>query len=714
VVAAEPGAALAAVTATDDGFIAVGTTGGPDGDGLVLRSDAAGASWVRVDDPDVLGGGGTQTLSAVNLDADGRLIAGGRDGSSAAVWTRDGRAWHREAGEWDPGGVTAVAASPHGLFAGGYTEDDGGSQDVAVWATGSGRRPDAKVPERGEEPFESSAATLLLSSDHALTAIDLERGTSERVAVDELAGGDPPYRLTRRGDAVVFYGERGDTYAATPAALDAPWRLGSSSYYLPSAEPDRVWLVEGSASTLARNEVREVAIDGRITLEPRLLPAETIPQGAVSQGLVLSDGSGLRVWDPRTEQSVAELPGQFLIAAQGDLLAWCADECENLQISDLSSGTQVLIASPSDSLTWSPQGAFAPSGDRLAVRLGAADRQDAELAVIELNGSITMLETPVAATPITWDPFGRWLFAATADGSLLVHDVEKNRTQLRALDLPTFYGIASVDPMESLGHFAAERGSRGGRLEDGLVLSAGGFESGEVRAVEEGTGRVRWAFDAGDSAFLGPRVDDVVLVAPLYGRLIALAIDTGEPRWSLTLDVSEAAGTPSLANDTVYLPTTYPGEGDTTAPRLHAIDIHTGERRWLTNLEAGTDLQWHQPVLTDELVLLTDTLAHPGSAPTSWLHAIDRATGSIAWRFDLEDDQQGFHFQQPLTNADTVYAVSSGNLFAIDLATGDMRWGRTARRLPELVELTAERLIVVLDGTRQQLDPATGTPSTDR
>jgi outer membrane protein assembly factor BamB len=267
----------------------------------------------------------------------------------------------------------------------------------------------------------------------------------------------------------------------------------------------------------------------------------------------------------------------------------------------------------------------------------------------------------------------------------------------QAKDRMRHRGIAAVDPAASLGHFGAEHAPRGGRLEDGLVLSAAGFDLGEVRAVEEGTGRLVWTFDAGDTAFLGPRADDIVLVAPQYGGLVALDLDSGEQQWSVALDARESAGTPAIADHTVYLPTSYPGEGDTTAPRLHAINLRTGERRWVTSMEPGTDLQWHQPVITEELILLTDTLAHPGSAPTSWLHAVDRVTGSIAWRFDLDDDEQGFHFQEPLTDARTVYAVSSSRLFAIDLRTGEQRWARPAKRVPQLLEVTAERLTVVLE-----------------
>ena len=75
-----------------------------------VAPDGAVFVWTRIEDP-ALGGEGTQAISTMTHTPDG-LLAGGHDGSDAAVWTSvDGREWHRVA---DEAGVFGSGSSPFG------------------------------------------------------------------------------------------------------------------------------------------------------------------------------------------------------------------------------------------------------------------------------------------------------------------------------------------------------------------------------------------------------------------------------------------------------------------------------------------------------------------------------------------------------------------------------------------------------------------------
>lgn len=179
-------------------------------------------------------------------------------------------------------------------------------------------------------------------------------------------------------------------------------------------------------------------------------------------------------------------------------------------------------------------------------------------------------------------------------------------------------------------------------------------------------------------------------------------------RWALALDPAEHPGAPAVDDGVLYLPSSRQGEGDTGAPRVRAVDVATGEVRWETELLPGLDLQWAAPAVAEHLVVVTDTLSHPGSAPTSWVHALDRRTGAVAWRVDLNDAQAGFH-ESPLLAADGVLAVASKSaIIGIDVATGQERWRREGRSLPQLIEVVDGVLHANLDGLAVQVRMADG------
>jgi len=241
--------------------------------------------------------------------------------------------------------------------------------------------------------------------------------------------------------------------------------------------------------------------------------------------------------------------------------------------------------------------------------------------------------------------------------------------------------------------------SEGGPLRVGsVVVTSGGLTADRLAGYDAATSEPLWEqrTRSGTSLMLGA-VDGAAIVAGQFGPVLAIGANNGTVLWTLDLEEGESPGVVA-ANEgepTVYLPTTFTREGATLAPRLRVLDASTGDEIWRRDLNEGSDLQWARPALTSSLVLLADTPSHPGSAESSYVNALDRETGALAWRFDLEVDEQGFHYQAILADDSTAYVVNlDGVVLAIDLETGLERW-RAAGTVAFDVQLELRESVLV-------------------
>ena len=210
-----------------------------------------------------------------------------------------------------------------------------------------------------------------------------------------------------------------------------------------------------------------------------------------------------------------------------------------------------------------------------------------------------------------------------------------------------------------------------------VVVTSGGLTSDRLAGYDASTSEPLWErrTGSGTSLLLGV-VDGAAVVGGQFGPVLAVDVDDGAVLWTFDLEEDESPGVAAASErgPTVYLPTTFTREGATQAPRLRAVDAATGDEIWRRDLNEGSALQWAAPALTRSLVLVADTPSHPGSAQSSYVHALDRETGALAWSFDLEVDQQGFHYQAILADDGTAYVVNlDGVVFAIDLARSEER-----------------------------------------
>ena len=249
---------------------------------------------------------------------------------------------------------------------------------------------------------------------------------------------------------------------------------------------------------------------------------------------------------------------------------------------------------------------------------------------------------------------------------------------------------------------------RGPEAAGDLVVSATGHdEPARVRAFDARTGQLRWTYRTGPNAFVRAIGSGWVIVAADYGPLIGLDLTTGKQRWRFELASSQAAEYGTIAGDTLFIGTSFPSEGAVDPPVVYALDLATGRQRWRTVLDRGTDLQWAAPVVHGGQVLVADTLSHPGSAPTSHLHALDAGTGRLRWKADLHADQQGFFAEPPVVAGGLVYvATASRRLLAVEVDSGREVWGTSG--FPVIAGVRNGLVLAVLEDRLAALDAGSG------
>jgi outer membrane protein assembly factor BamB len=249
---------------------------------------------------------------------------------------------------------------------------------------------------------------------------------------------------------------------------------------------------------------------------------------------------------------------------------------------------------------------------------------------------------------------------------------------------------------------------RGPQAAGALVIVATGFgEPGRTRAYDAGTGELVWTYRSGPNAFVRAIGGGWVVVAPQYGPLVGLELATGKERWRFQLADGQAPESGTIAADTLFIGTSFPGEGAVDPPVVYALDLATGTQRWRTVLDRGTDLQWAAPVLDGTQVLVADTLSHQGSAPTSHLHALAAGTGKLRWKADLHAGQQGFFAEPPILAAGLVYvATASRRLLALEAGSGHQVWAE--RGFPVVAGVRDKLVIAGIDDRLVALDATSG------
>ena len=123
-----------------------------------------------------------------------------------------------------------------------------------------------------------------------------------------VTGGHVVFAEVRKQKTIVF---------SVPITLDQPpRRLGSAHAFFPSATDGRVWLAGVDCNKRKMVGVKEVTVEGKVTLQShRRVPGSWL-SGAVERGLVLQRAHSLSVWDPSTGRTRGRPNLEAVIALQ--------------------------------------------------------------------------------------------------------------------------------------------------------------------------------------------------------------------------------------------------------------------------------------------------------------------------------------------------------------------------------------------------------------
>jgi hypothetical protein len=297
---------------------------------------------------------------------------------------------------------------------------------LGLWlALRSGPQLPAPPPAATSEPVtKPGEPRLVLAGAGELWVVDVAGGSVRHRRFPQLSVGDPPYWIVRRGDKLVLWSYQ--TLTLDPGSAARPSVLVRDSWmFIPSAAPDRIWvgiLDPTSPETERRlKAVREVAIDGGVTVADVRPPEGRWPVAATSSALVFqSHGSGqggdqLEVWNPVTGKVLRRLSGEYAVASHGDLLAWCRQSCARLHVTNVATGREIQVRPPAGATGFAPEkGVFSPDGELLAVPVRTGPTW--QLALVDVGAATATRITGAAVQQdsvfVDWSASGETVFLA--------------------------------------------------------------------------------------------------------------------------------------------------------------------------------------------------------------------------------------------------------------------------------------------------------------
>jgi outer membrane protein assembly factor BamB len=191
-----------------------------------------------------------------------------------------------------------------------------------------------------------------------------------------------------------------------------------------------------------------------------------------------------------------------------------------------------------------------------------------------------------------------------------------------------------------------------------------GNTDGYVYAFHPATGNVKWKQKIATTGIESDAVcvNGTVYVGTNDDVLYALDTASGQTKWTYQTGGNISAS-PTVSNGTVYF-----GSSD---GRLYALDATSGSLKWY--YQTGAMINQSGPALVDGVIYV--------GSRDGFLYAVRATDGSLVWRFNAGGIS--LEGSSPTVANGTVYiggwydvpAFSRpGSLYAIDAATGNLRW----------------------------------------
>ncbi len=188
----------------------------------------------------------------------------------------------------------------------------------------------------------------------------------------------------------------------------------------------------------------------------------------------------------------------------------------------------------------------------------------------------------------------------------------------------------------------------------------------------------------------------LVLVGTDEGKLLAVDADTGATRWEYRV-AGAITKAPVIQGDAVYFV-----DG---ANALYALGID-GEWRWQYRRDAPAEFA----LVGEARPALSGGRIHVGFSDGR-LVTLDAADGAVVWERDLSPEHDRFQDvdASPVIVGDLLLAASAAaGLYALDPATGEIRWTVPMGGILQTAEVDGDVLVAVDGGRVLRLDGRTG------
>jgi outer membrane protein assembly factor BamB len=204
-----------------------------------------------------------------------------------------------------------------------------------------------------------------------------------------------------------------------------------------------------------------------------------------------------------------------------------------------------------------------------------------------------------------------------------------------------------------------------------------GSSDGNLYAIDQRTGEIRWRGDVGSAVTSSPAVSDgVVIVGGRDGRWLAFNAATGAERWRITTGADlpfpwgYESGDRYTSSAVVAGAVAFLGSGDGL---LRAVDVATGKVQWQART-AGRIRS--SPAVSGSLVVVGDA--------DGVVYAFDRTSGAARWKHETEGhtlrsgdfgyDRRTIQSSPAIVGNQVFVGARDGFLYALDLTTGTRRW----------------------------------------
>lgn len=184
-----------------------------------------------------------------------------------------------------------------------------------------------------------------------------------------------------------------------------------------------------------------------------------------------------------------------------------------------------------------------------------------------------------------------------------------------------------------------------------------GSRDGNLYALSQATGAIRWTFATGDKIRTTPAFDQGVVYIGSWDKLLyAIDAQTGKARWATPLG-GQIQSTALVANGLVYCAS--------RKASVVALDAQTGELKWEHNYGSNIWVE-SSPRLVGDVIYI-------GSSGSKFVLGLNALTGQPTAIFPSPD----FHWSSPLVIRDTLYIGGesftpdkSGGLYSLKIVAG--------------------------------------------